>query len=439
MRKKNISFPPLWGKVSVSSPIKGEETSLQRGFILLLTLVLMAALSAAVGALILSLTTDFRNVKVRAESTKAFYLAEAGVADTIKRLKGGELVVNDGSSTTFNGALGEGTYSETITRSGDEYTIASTGTFGTQSRNVTTTVTGGGSPWPEAFDYAVFGPIAGSTLSDRFAPKFKLYVDSQITGDVYWNKPRSADSVSLDKNSKVIGTIYTDKVNGTKGNYTWTKGVYPNPLPAFPEFDAGYFNGLISQIEENKPPESQTNINNQTLNLNGEVHYYSQFVANNSQIAGPGAIVADSITIHNGSNVVGDVQLVSNGWLRILGGSTPARTTKMNGGFIFSNEIVRLDNSNVDIKSTIRALQLIVNDSKMKGIVFADLLEVTNNGEIRGSVLTKLIALSPEVQIGSRIIHDPSVFPDNLPTGFAPRASGGGGNFSQVSNSWKES
>src|SRR3989338_8597901 len=81
------------------------------GFILLLTLVLMAALSAAVGALILSLTTDFRNVKVRSESTKAFYLAEAGVADTIKRLKSGELVVSDSSSaaSTFNGTLGEGT------------------------------------------------------------------------------------------------------------------------------------------------------------------------------------------------------------------------------------------------------------------------------------------------------------------------------------------
>ena len=59
----------------------------QEGFVLLLTLLIMTSLSAIAGALVVSLTADFRQVAIRANDAKAFWIAEAGVEKAIWNLK----------------------------------------------------------------------------------------------------------------------------------------------------------------------------------------------------------------------------------------------------------------------------------------------------------------------------------------------------------------
>ena len=53
----------------------------KKGFVLLLTLLVMAALSGIAGALVTSLSTDLRSLSVQSSKAKAFWYAEAGIAD----------------------------------------------------------------------------------------------------------------------------------------------------------------------------------------------------------------------------------------------------------------------------------------------------------------------------------------------------------------------
>ena len=143
-----------------------------RGFVLLLTMVLMLTLTAGVGGLIVSLTTDIRNVSFQARGAKAFWLSEAGLADTIRQLK------NDPdfrmSPSSVDGNLGDGTYTVSVSKSGSTYTLTSTGTVEAQSRRLTESlaVTEGTLP---AFDYVQH---SGDDID------FKDSLDTVITGDI---------------------------------------------------------------------------------------------------------------------------------------------------------------------------------------------------------------------------------------------------------------
>ena len=89
------------------------------GFVLLLTLILMVSLSAIVGALIVSLTTDFRNAAVQANDAKALWLAEAGLQKAIWNLKTPSGSGGQGENWTTTGVtetLGDGSYTVVATR-----------------------------------------------------------------------------------------------------------------------------------------------------------------------------------------------------------------------------------------------------------------------------------------------------------------------------------
>ncbi len=127
-----------------------------RGFILLLSLIMMATLSAMTGALIVSLSTDYRNAVVVSNNSKAFWAAEAGIADAIKRLKNNEIVLADGAcdnATVQTISFGGGTYSVSLCRTARDIKLISTGVVNSQSRIVEQIeVTG----FPSAFNHAVF-------------------------------------------------------------------------------------------------------------------------------------------------------------------------------------------------------------------------------------------------------------------------------------------
>lgn len=87
------------------------------GFVLLLTLVLMITLSAIVGALIVSLTTDFRNTSFQSYDAKALWLAEAGLQKAIWNLETPVSSGGQGQSWTTTGTtenLGDGSYTMVV-------------------------------------------------------------------------------------------------------------------------------------------------------------------------------------------------------------------------------------------------------------------------------------------------------------------------------------
>ena len=83
------------------------------GFVLLLTLLIMASLAAIAGALIFSLTTDFRQISVRSKDAKAIWLSEAGIEKATWYLKTPVGVGGQGENWTTAGLtenFGDGNY-----------------------------------------------------------------------------------------------------------------------------------------------------------------------------------------------------------------------------------------------------------------------------------------------------------------------------------------
>lgn len=89
------------------------------GFVLLLTLLIMVSLSAVAGALVVSLTTDFRKISVQSADAKAFWLAEAGLEKAIWNLKTPTSGGGQGENWTTTGVtenLGGGSYAMVVQR-----------------------------------------------------------------------------------------------------------------------------------------------------------------------------------------------------------------------------------------------------------------------------------------------------------------------------------
>jgi type II secretory pathway pseudopilin PulG len=102
----------------ITKKCKAQDDS-KRGFILLLVLILMTVLSAVSGALIVSLTADYRTAKVTANDAQAFWLAEAGMRKAIWNLmttpaNGG--LGEDWTTAGTTEALGGGTYKMVVAR-----------------------------------------------------------------------------------------------------------------------------------------------------------------------------------------------------------------------------------------------------------------------------------------------------------------------------------
>lgn len=143
-----------------------------RGFILLLTMILMLTLTAVVSGFVVSLATDTRSAAFQAYDAKAFWLSEAGLADAIRELKIDSTF--RANPSTVSGNLGDGAYSVTVTKSAITYALTSTGTVYGQSRRITKSVavTEGALP---AFDYVQH---SGNDIA------FKDSENTVITGDV---------------------------------------------------------------------------------------------------------------------------------------------------------------------------------------------------------------------------------------------------------------
>jgi cytoskeletal protein CcmA (bactofilin family) len=123
----------------------------EKGAVLLLTFVVMVTLCAIAISFLYMISVQTRGSGYDIVSSKALWLAEAGIQQVLYRLKNDANYRNN--PTAVNGTLGDGTYSVSVSKNGSTYTLTSTGTVNSLNRKVEQTAVSAGAV-PEAFNYA---------------------------------------------------------------------------------------------------------------------------------------------------------------------------------------------------------------------------------------------------------------------------------------------
>jgi len=404
----------------------------KKGFVLLLSIVIMIVLSAIVGGLIVSLTADTRNLAVQRNDAKAFWIAEAGVAHAVKQLLNGDITLTVGASSSIAiTSFGGGTYSVTLTRPVDDIVITATGTYGSQSRQVTQSETVATTTYfPYAFSYAVFGTNSGGTT---FKVGNNNSAEVVISGDLYYD-----GTVDVKNDSSVVdGVVYADSIIG---GGTYTPGVGdPDPIPTYPSFSTATYDTAITTADSSA--SSNLTVSGSTnLNLAGATVYYETVtIKDDATITGPGTIVATkAVTIKDDAIVGTGVHFISKKDITIQNDAVV-----QSGGSYYSREdIIVKNDANVTsaLITTVNDKQVkVMNDAVFEGIIFTDKANIQDDAVVNGSIVANEFA-SNQIANNATVTHDPddpddSYLPSTVTTGFTPRNTY---TYAKAANSWAE-
>ncbi len=400
----------------------------KQGFVLLLSLILMATLAAIVGALAITLSGNFRALSGETNGLKTFWIAEAGTADAVKRLNNDEINLLDGESTSFqNNSFGGGSYSVSVSRSGLDISIISTGTINGLTRIVKEiqTMT---NAWPTAFNYAVFGSNTnGVTLEIGQTNPATV----AISGDLFYNATAGTDTVMVRNNSSVTnGLVYADVVTGG-GTYTKASS-NPNPVPTYPSFVSTYYTNTIATGEATASANLVLS-GSSNLNLAGQTVYYKTVtIKDNATVTGPGTLVATkATTIRDSASIGSGVNVISNQAVLIRDSVIFA-----SGGTVFSNQDINLRQT-VNVTSALLApgsgdVVEISDNATFTGIVYADRAQFINNGVLNGSVVVNRF-VNNQISNNFHATFQSSYLPQTISTGFTSNES-----YGQKANSWQE-
>ena len=400
----------------------------KKGFVLLLTLVVMAVLAAIAGSLILTLSGNFRNLSFQANDSKAFWLAEAGIADATKRLNKSEITLADGASTAIpNVSLAGGLYSVDLARQGNDVTLTATGTMNGQTRQVQQ-IRAISSSFPIAFKYAVFSDNSND-VTLKIGNNSSATVS--ISGDLFYNANPGVDTVEVQTASAVTqGLVYADTVTGS-GTYTKASG-NPNPVPTFPSFDRTYYDQVISTADV----QASANLDlsgNSVLNLAGQTYYYkSVTIAGSAHVNGTGVIVATKAVTIKDSTVMGSgVYIISKKAITVQ----DSATTDTNC-VLFSLEGITLK-STVNVRGSLITIEsgdvVTLQDSTVfAGIIFAYQAKLIDSAVVNGSVVAHRFT-NNQIANNVHATFNDSYIPINIPTGFTGNVS-----YANKANSWRE-
>ena len=110
----------------------------RRGAVLIMTFIIMVTLMAMTAGFLFMTSGQLRGAAYDVVSSKAFWLAEAGLQDVIQKLTS-DPDYRD-SPTAVSSDFGDGSYSVTVTKDDTTYTLTSTGTVDVISRKITMSV-----------------------------------------------------------------------------------------------------------------------------------------------------------------------------------------------------------------------------------------------------------------------------------------------------------
>jgi len=368
---------------------------------LLLTFIIVVALSVTVFAFLSYIGIRLKGSGIRTSEIESFYVADAGVNKAIWYLgtptgSGGRGVA--WRTTSSYEAFGWGGYLLTVRDyATNEVEIISTGEVTGITKTVSQVVTLGG--LPAAFDYAVYCNT-GTDFTGNV----------NVRGDTYMN-----GNTTFGHNcSFTNGYIYHPTGTSLSGSGTWTDGGALNPVPGFPPFDTSSYDTLITTAY-GVPTGNQT-YNNTTLNLAGSTIYVhgNVTISGNTTINGPGTIVATG-TIQQSGNTYssGSPMFISNGKLTVSGNAYTSGVT-----YYSSTEIEASGNTRVDVGGMLsRGDVKLSGNLNLSGIVYSGggTSSISGNPVIRGA----LVANSFSTFSGNaNVVFDESKFPSNMPIGF---------------------
>ncbi|MEN6413520.1 MAG: hypothetical protein ABFC84_12325 [Veillonellales bacterium] len=278
----------------------------QQGSAGIMALVVLPLL-LALGAALVMLTSSESNISANfRDGIAAQYLAEAGVQHAVVKLKtdtgfvAATQVPAAATANTLNSAAAKnsgataGTYTVTVTGSGNSRKIISTGTVNKAKRQVVVNITlpsGGGN---EIYSYAIYS-----------GDLFTIDSGATVNGPV---------GTQLSQYSKNGGTINNSNINPVDVSKTET-------LPAIPvSFDSNKYRdwstALSSSLNSGNNAVSGNYFVNGDLNLNSGVN-----------LAGPGgtsdpAVIYVKGGTNIGGNITGNVTIIANSGVNINSGIT---------------------------------------------------------------------------------------------------------------------
>lgn len=176
----------------------------RRGVVLVMVFMVMTAVVVITVAFLFMTSTRSRGTAFDVAGHKALWIGEAGLQDVMYRL------ANDAayrsSPTTVNASLGDGSYSVTVGKAGDTYTLESTGTVDVVERQISLTAV-----MNDTFTHAI---CSGGNINTNSATNLT------ITGT---QKDSATDLPTVD-----FSYYQTNASPGQdiSGNYTFTAGTY---------------------------------------------------------------------------------------------------------------------------------------------------------------------------------------------------------------------
>jgi cytoskeletal protein CcmA (bactofilin family) len=380
----------------------------KKGHVLLLTFILLTALSFIVGSFIYLTTGGIKNMASLVSREKAFYLAEAGLQKAIWYLNAPPEQGGYGISWRTSGSsesLAGGSYTMKVNQLGSDLIITAEGNY----RNSKRTLQVRYNTYPPSFSYAIFS-------------QQRVQIDDGVVvgGDLF------ADAnVQVNNNARVTGKVIVTAGHSVSGSGTYTAQQATPPIPTLPTLETTFYNGEIARTA-GSTDYSRTGV----LNLSGST-IYGRNITVQGRINGPGALVAgQKLTIDSDSSIGDGVKLISDKELNIKSNST------------FGQNITLYSNSKIDIDSNAsqvgpglallspRQLEIDSN-SNLSGIIYAAKIDIGSTSIFRGSIQGGASTPDNHFDDNSQIIFDRAKFPSTPPTGLS-------GGFSLVKDSWKE-
>lgn len=366
----------------------------ENGIALIAVLGFTLAMMIVISSFIFIGLSEINMVRRQNNSTRAFYLAEAGLEDAIFKLKNDASYRDD--PTALNGSLETGSYSAVVSKNNDIYTIISTGTVGNVKRTVREDVTL--TPdWPSAFDYAIYGNSGELEIKEGVT----------ITGDVFQN-----GDVELEAFATITGYLDVTGAIEAGDGATYNSRPLPDPLPTFPALNTAYYDDQIA-IAAGSGSGDQAYGN---LDLGGGTIYVSGSlqINQNGSITGPGTVVvANYIELQGGVTMGGGVTIISGMEIEMQ------QNVVVNANSVlYAAEKIEFQESGIimDNSAMITPGEIEFKESGVfSGIMYAGgKIEIKENSTITGSVIS---GIGMEVKQGVNITYDASQFPGGIPIG----------------------
>ncbi len=170
----------------------------KNGAVLMLTLIIMSTVTVITVAFIDQVFIKTKRSGNNLNSSKAFWIAEAGIQKSIYELKISNIFREN--PTTVSGNFAGGTYSVSIVKNNDQYTLTSVGVLNNIDRTITQTVVILNNNYPDgipdAFNYSIYvrgnlqlGNTTGSSIQGNLMSGGSINVGNgwAINGNIQSN------------------------------------------------------------------------------------------------------------------------------------------------------------------------------------------------------------------------------------------------------------